>query len=134
VTTAVDSSVLIAIVNREANGPVWRLALLEAGTEGSLLVSPVVYAELAAGFSDVALLDAELGQLNILYSPIEKPAAFAAGRIFRAYRDAGGPRTHMIPDFLVAAHALRQADRLAAIDRGYLRAYFPSLTLLAATA
>jgi len=40
----------------------------------------------------------------------------------------------MIPDFLVAGHALHQADRLAAIDRGYLRAYFPSLRLLAAKA
>ena len=133
-TTAVDSSVLLAIVNGETAGPAWESALAQAAGEGSLLISPVVYAELAAGFSDVALLDAELARLNIFYSPIEKPAAYAAGQIFRAYRRAGGPRTHMIPDFLVAAHALHQADRLAAIDRGYLRAYFPSLSLLAAMA
>lgn len=128
--TAIDSSVLIAIVNGEAAGPSWETSLAEAARQGPLLITPVVYAELAAGFSDVALLDAELGRLNVVYSPIEQPAAFAAGQIFRAYRQAGGPRLHMIPDFLVASHALHQADRLAAIDRGYLRTYFPALALL----
>jgi len=38
----------------------------------------------------------------------------------------------LIPDFLVAAHALKQADCLVARDRGYLRRYFPSLRVLEA--
>jgi len=36
----------------------------------------------------------------------------------------------MIPDFLIGSHVLRQSDRLAAMDRGYLRRYFPKLTIL----
>jgi hypothetical protein len=46
------------------------------------------------------------------------------------YRRNGGPRLNLIPDFLIAAHASVQADRLAALDRGYIRTYFPSLALL----
>lgn len=49
---------------------------------------------------------------------------------FRRYRQAGGPRQHLIPDFIIAAHAVTQAGRLAAADRGYLRRWFPGLVLL----
>ncbi|MGH2396004.1 MAG: hypothetical protein ACRDFW_03235 [bacterium] len=53
-----------------------------------------------------------------------------AGHAFKVYRQAGGPREHMIPDFLIATHAQMQADRLAVNDRGYIRRYFPDLSLL----
>lgn len=56
-----------------------------------------------------------------------------AGKIFRQYRRDGGPREHLVPDFLIGAHARRQADRIAAIDRGYLRRYFPGLKVVRPT-
>ncbi len=71
-----------------------------------------------------------LAHLNIRYDPILPEAAWRAGQIFQQYRRQGGPRTTLIPDFLIAAHAGEQADCLAAVDRGYLRTYFPDLTLL----
>jgi hypothetical protein len=37
---------------------------------------------------------------------------------------------HLVPDLVIAAHAQLQANRLAAIDRGYLRQWFPDLRLL----
>jgi hypothetical protein len=54
-----------------------------------------------------------------------------AGEIFKAYRRAGGPREHLIPDFLIGAHAQVQASQLAASDRGFLRRYFPKLKVIA---
>ncbi len=58
------------------------------------------------------------------------PPAHLAGQIFLRYRRSGGPRLNLIPDLLIAAHASVQVDRLAALDRGYLRTYFPSLAIL----
>jgi len=66
----------------------------------------------------------------VIYEPIKPEAAYLAGQMFLRYRREGGPRQHLIPDFLIAAHASAQADRLAAIDRGYLRTYFPDLEIM----
>jgi predicted nucleic acid-binding protein len=129
--TALDSSVLWAIIRKEPGHEDWLKALLDAASEGPLIISPIAFAELAPSTSDEASLTAFLGQLSIAYSPIAPAAAHLAGLIFKSYRQAGGPRQHLVPDFVIAAHAQMQADRLAAIDRGYLKKWFPQLKLLA---
>jgi predicted nucleic acid-binding protein len=72
----------------------------------------------------------QLESLTISYDNISAEAAHFAGCIHWKYRKEGGPRTHLVPDSLIAAHAQTQCDRLAAIGRGYLRRYFPRLKLL----
>ncbi|HIL53907.1 MAG TPA: hypothetical protein EYG40_02590 [Verrucomicrobia bacterium] len=72
-----------------------------------------------------------LDSISIQWSPFTPASSFLAGKIQLAYRKNKGPRKQMIPDFLVAAHASLQADRLASTDRGFLRSYFPDLVLLA---
>ena len=101
-----------------------------AAENGELCICPVVFAEIAAGFDSANALLVALGSLAISYDEINPEAARLAGVIHLRYRQEGGPREHLIPDFLIAAHAQKQCTRLAAIDRGYLRRYFPSLTLV----
>lgn len=129
-TTALDASVLWAILKNEATAGAWEETLMRAAAEGPLVISPVAFAELAPSAADVGGLNDFLLSLQIRFDPITPEAAFAAGTFFLQYRQAGGPREHLIPDFVIAAHALMQADRLAAIDRGYLRRWFPGLVLL----
>jgi predicted nucleic acid-binding protein len=128
--TAVDSSVLLAIFNAEAGAGDWMETLIRARREGRLVLCEIVYAEIAPGFARREQLDQQLETMGITVSPIDPPAAWEAGMAFRRYRSSGGPRQYLIPDFLIAAHALVQADRLAAVDRGYLRRWFKNLTLL----
>jgi predicted nucleic acid-binding protein len=128
--TAVGSSALLALFRGEPDAHAWLATLIEARRRGQLVVCDVVYAEVAAAFGEPAALDDALAKLGIQLDPIGAQAAWRAGRTFRAYRDAGGPRTHLIPDFLIGAHAAVQADQLAAADRGYLRRYFAGLPLV----
>ena len=129
--TAIDSSVMILIQRRQAGWEVWRDALIRAATEGPLLISPVVFAECSAGFPSTETAQREFESIQIYYDSILPDSAYLAGQTFLQYRREGGPRMNLVPDFLIAAHATLQADRLAAIDRGYLRRYFPTLRLLA---
>jgi predicted nucleic acid-binding protein len=131
VRTAVDTSVLLAIFKGEADGAAWLEALRRWRAEGALLVCEVVVAELAVRIGDRAELSGALDDLGLVFEPINVASAQAAGQAFAAYRREGGPREHLIPDFLIGAHAQNQADRLAAKDRGYLRRYFQDLPIVA---
>ena len=126
---AVDSSVLLAIFNKEPGAEDWLEALIDARRHGRLAICEVVYAELAQVLPSQSELGAVLKKLGIQFDAIQAEAAWLARQTFKAYRLAGGPREHIVPDFLIAAHARVQADRLAAIDRGYIRRYFPDLAL-----
>jgi predicted nucleic acid-binding protein len=128
--TAVDSSVLVAIYLGESTADHWLDRLIAARADGILIISPVVAAEFYALVEDREAYDAVLADMGLRLGSISLNAACEAGRVFRAYRDAGGPREFLIPDFLIAAHAQIDCDRLAAADRGYLRRYFPDLPVL----
>jgi len=128
--TAVDTSVLLAIRAKEPGYELWQEALQNAAEAGQLCVCPVVLAELSPGSASSARLLEQLELLAIAYEDFSPESAHLAGCIHWKYRREGGPREHLVPDFLIAAHAQLQCDRLAAIDRGYLRRYFPRLRLL----
>lgn len=127
---ALDTSVLLRILNREPGAEDWMEALIRARREGQLVLCEVVFAELAPAFEARPELEKVLADLGARLDPIGAEAAWLAGQTFRRYRQEGGPRRHLIPDFLIAAHAQMQTERLAAVDRGYLRRYFPDLDLL----
>jgi len=128
--TAVDTSVLIAIYRGERDGARWAERLADCRAEGVLCVGEIVAAEFFATVMDEKEYTQILQELGLEMRPSNLAAVQLAGRTFRRYRDQGGPRTHLIPDFLIAAHAQEQADRLAALDRGYLRRYFSDLKLV----
>jgi predicted nucleic acid-binding protein len=130
VSTAVDSSVLLAVLKGEDGHQAWLDRLHERAAAAPLVACDVVWAEVGSFFGEFGRLRESLELLEVQFDPIEPSTAHAAGRAFRAYRDEGGPRAHLIPDFLVGAHAVAQAEGLIAADRGFFRRYFRGLRVL----
>ncbi|MEP6823166.1 MAG: type II toxin-antitoxin system VapC family toxin [Chthoniobacterales bacterium] len=127
---SVDSSVILAIVKDEQGGAAWLDFILQLGREARLSVCEVVYAELSALVESEEKLQSRLRELGLAYDSIQPTTAFIAGQRFAEYRRAGGPRRNLIPDFLIGAHGLGQANGLLTADRGYLRNYFRGLKIL----
>jgi predicted nucleic acid-binding protein len=129
--TAVDTNILLDILvpNEqfyEASGD----ALEEAAGEGSIVISDIVYAELCIHFENQRDSDAFLESNEIRVQALTREAHFLASRAWRTYRQQEGKRTRILADFLIGAHAQKQATRLLSRDRGFYRKLFPSLDLV----
>lgn len=128
--TAVDTNILLDILvpNQEfyeASAD----ALQDAASEGSLVVSDIVYAELCIHFETQRESDTFLESNEIRVQALSRESHFLASRAWRTYRRQGGKRTRILADFLIGAHAQKQATRLLSRDRGFYRKLFPSLDL-----
>ena len=129
--TAVDSSVLLDVLTGDAgHGPASARALRQAGVEGALIGSTVVWAEVVGAYSDPRGVTDRLDRLEIELVSDNQEVAITAGRVYRAYRVSGGTRRRILPDFLIGAHAMVHADRLLTRDRGFYRAQFSRLNII----
>ena len=98
--TLVDSNVLIDIWTDDPLWYDWSLTRLnEAGRSGPLLINDIIYAEASIRFGSMDDFDVALAKTGVTVTAIPRMALFRAGKAFAQYRNAGGTRTGVLPDF-----------------------------------
>lgn len=153
--TAVDTNALLALLYDDEYATDSERALRRAYQNGRTVVTPIVYAELAADghFETAADLDRFLEDFSISVEEPSRAALFRAGSAFRRYTDtrpdglqcpecgakrsvscsnceaALSPRQHVAADFLIGGHAVVDADELLTFDSGFYETYFESASL-----
>ena len=126
----VDTNVLLDIYRADAIWMPWSLQHLQQAKPGQLAINMVVYAELAGHPAEPANLDEFLEMLDIQMLELPRSATRLAGLAFRNYRQRGGTKTGVLPDFFIGAHAQAEGYKLLTRDAGRYKTYFPKIKLI----
>lgn len=131
VITALDSSVLLDVLGRDGRYLADSLTRLQAARRlGRLLVCGAAWAEVRGHFAAGEAMDHAFAAAGIEFDALDQQAADLAAQFWRAYRQSGGTRQRVLPDFLIGGHALARGGRLLTRDRGFYRRYFRDLELV----
>ncbi|WP_433014245.1 type II toxin-antitoxin system VapC family toxin [Kribbella sp. CA-294648] len=129
--TMVDTCVLLDILTDSPQWADWSaVAVAGARDIGELVINPIIYAEVCAGFDRIEEVDAALPAADFQREALPYPAGFVASRAFVAYRRRGGQKTSPLPDFYIGAHAAVNRYRLITRDATRFQTYFPTLELV----
>ncbi|MFZ4859181.1 MAG: type II toxin-antitoxin system VapC family toxin [Desulfuromonadaceae bacterium] len=127
----VDSNVLLDVLEDDENWYAWSSTQLQIVADRStLIINPIIYAEVSVGFKRIEELDDVLPMDFFQRKPIPYEAAFLAGKCFIRYRKLGGRKQSPLPDFFIGAHAAVSGLTLLTRDASRYRTYFPSLSLI----
>jgi predicted nucleic acid-binding protein len=131
-STLVDSNVLIDLFDEHSEWREWSDAMLtRCAGRGPLVINPIVFAEVSAGFEAIDDVEAALPESYVRREALPWEAAFLAGRAFVQYRRRGGTMSAPLPDFYIGAHAAVAGHTLLTRDARRYRYYFPTLRIVA---
>src|SRR5208282_4435542 len=96
-----------------------------------MTVNAIVYAEISPRYRSEAKVDELLKELKLDFAEIPQSAAFLAGKAHFLYRQRGGAKTSVLPDFFIGAHATVMGCSILTRDTSRFATYFPTVTLIA---
>ena len=126
----VDSNILIdAFTSNPICGAASAAALESLGDRATLVINPIIYAELSAGAKTMEALNKFLGS-EFRRDSLPWEAAFLAGKAYSQYRRRGGVKTSPLSDFFIGAHAAVMQMQILTRDPKRYSTYFPTVELI----
>ncbi|HJP87511.1 MAG TPA: type II toxin-antitoxin system VapC family toxin [Candidatus Limnocylindrales bacterium] len=127
----VDSNILLDVITGDTAWAPWSsTALAKVATDAALVINPLVYAEVSIRYDSIEELESALPQTLLRREDLPFNAGFLAGKAYVAYRNRGGTRRSLLPDFLIGAHAAIAGYRILTRDPRRYRSYFPTVELI----
>jgi predicted nucleic acid-binding protein len=135
--TALDTNILSLFWSAGPQAATIATQLSNARAEGSLVVSAPVFVELSAiPTGDAQRVEKLLREMNVavdfnLGEDVWRLAASTfAAYVIRRRRSGGGSPKRLPADFVIASHALLEADRLMTRDASRFSQDFPRLQIV----
>lgn len=154
-TVAVDTNILFDILLADKMHKDSSLDLLvHYSRTDRLIISEIVYSELASQFNDVTLLDSFLSDTNIILEHTTSTGLWIASKAWKEYtknrdnrlqcsrcgykqeiickecKEIITNRQHIISDFLIGGHASEKSGILLTRDYGFYRKHFNNINIV----
>lgn len=127
----VDSNIFLDIFT---NDPIWyewsSNKLSEFFEKQSVVINPIIYAEISIGFKKIEEMEEALPFESIQCLPLTKEVSFLAGKCFLKYKQNRGQKNSTLPDFFIGAHASILNIPLLTRDANRYNTYFPKLKVI----
>lgn len=126
-----DSNIIIDLLHGENDQALKvQQVFLNYAAVGKIYLNPVIFAESASGSPSLEDFEARLQQLDLENIPLSNADSYRASLAFRAHRQNGGPRTTILPDFLIGAQASARGWPILTRDPKRFESYFPEVEII----
>jgi hypothetical protein len=127
----VDTNVLVDVLQNDPQWAEWSIAQMRAQAKLHVLaINPVIYAEMSLSFSTLEALDDVVLTMALEMREIPRPALFLAAKAYSQYRQRGGSKGQVLPDFFIGAHGAVEGWPLLTRDASRFKTYFPTLEVM----
>ncbi len=127
----IDTNVIVDILKADPEWMPWSAKqLASARGLGPLCINIIVYAEMCSHRQTQSQIDGFLQDANIQIPPISTTAALAAAQAFLQYRQRGGSKIGVLPDFFIGAQVQAEGWTLLTRDAARYKTYFPEIKLI----
>lgn len=127
----IDTNVIVDLLKADPEWMPWSVRQLTlARGQLPFYINIVIYAELCSHRQTQSQIDGFLQGMDIQIAAISTTAALAAAQAFLQYRQRGGGKTGVLPDFFIGAQAQSEGWTLLTRDAARYRTYFSDIKLV----